>query len=106
MKKLIHIIASMIFFCAYAMIANAAGWHTATINRIQIKEDKTVLVILNGANHECGSARLIMNDANSPGANWIYSSLLAYHAQNRKVQFYIASCSGAAGLFTIIEDID
>ena len=84
----------------------ASGWHTATINRIQTGEDKSVSLYVNGPNHECGSDRLIMNDTNAPGASWIYSSLLAYQAQGRKVQFLIVSCSGTSAIFNRIEDLD
>jgi hypothetical protein len=104
-RVVVKLIALSVF--SFSGTANAAGWYTGTINRIQTSEGKTVtLFVDNASNNECGSKALKMNDTNSAGANWIYSSLLAYQAQKRKVQFYISGCSGSLGVFTKIEDLD
>ena len=89
--------------------AVAAGWYTATINRIQVGEDKRVSLVANSSDpvNECGTHGLEMNDPASPGASWILASLFTNQLRGRKVQFYIVTCTGSnIAKFDKIEDID
>ena len=98
------------FMLGLVLFANniqAAGWYTATINRIQVQSGKSLSLVVNQTqNHECGSKSLRLLDSNSPGADWIYSFLLANQSKKRKVQFFIVSCSGTQATFDRVEDID
>ncbi len=90
-------------------VANAAGWYTATINRIQIGEDKRVALVVNNTDpvNECGTRSLEMNDPTAPGASWVLSSLLTNQLRGRNVQFYIVACSASNfAMFDKIEDMD
>jgi hypothetical protein len=86
-------------------IANAA-WFVGTINRIQMGSDSHLVVYVDApAAHECGSYRLDFSDSNAPGFKYVYAALLAWQAQEKKIQFAIIQCSGTNGVFSHVEDL-
>lgn len=83
-----------------------ADWFTGTINRIQIGADNHLVVYVDApTNHQCGSNRLDYSDSNAAGFKNVYAALLAWEAQEKRVQFSITGCNGAAGIFSYVEDL-
>jgi hypothetical protein len=83
-----------------------AEWFTGTINRMQMGVDNHLVVYVDAAaNHSCGSLRLDYAGANLDSLKLVYSSLLSWEAQGKRVQFAITSCSGTNGLFSYVEDL-
>jgi len=80
-----------------------AVWHNATINRIQFRADNTMHVYINGGNHECGSDWLVYMYPTAVGAKTTYAALLVWQAQRKAVQFFVASCTGIAANFEMVE---
>lgn len=97
-----------IFFLMLLMPFTAGadtGWYTLTINRIQVGYDERIKVFTNEP-HGCNGGYQLNYDGSTGtelGRKMIYSALLAYEAQGKKVQFGIESCSGDVGIFNVIE---
>jgi len=76
-KYLIVILFGCLSLNAYAA---PPEWHTSTINRIQTNQNKIITIYINGSNHSCGSVGLKFDGNGQPGAEWVFSALLAYQA--------------------------
>lgn len=81
-----------------------AGWHEAHISTIHTFLNGGVAVYTD-TNHECDSNRIGM-DESLPGFQKVYSALLAYEAQGKKVKFAIQSCSGTVGIIDRIVSVN
>lgn len=90
-------------------VAVGAGWYMSHgTDRVQIQDTGAVVAVVksSSAQHECGSRTLQLNNPNALGAAGILSMLLAAQAQERRMQFYIVSCSSTVALFDRVEDCD
>ncbi len=81
-----------------------AGWHEDKVQTIHTYLHGGVSVYTE-TNHECGSSRISF-DINEPGFQRIYSSILAYEAQGKKIRFTIQSCNGTIGVSDRIVSIN
>ena len=82
--------------------AAQAAWISATVNRIQLASDGRLIVFIN-ATHQCGSDRLDFYPTSAPPIKMLLAALLIYETKREPVQFHVDSCSGAIGMFSIIE---
>jgi hypothetical protein len=98
-----------VFVLAAALLLStsteAASWYSAPIDHIELTSTGDIILFLKGStNHECGSKRIDYVNANDAPGRSILAALLAWQAQGKSVNAYIASCSGTTGVFTTVLD--
>jgi len=85
--------------------AEAAGWYAGPIDHVELTSLGEILLFLKGpTNHECGSKRVDYITQNDGPGRSILAALLAWQAQGKSVNVYIASCSGTVGIFNTVVD--
>jgi hypothetical protein len=102
-NKLLVAASVAVFFAAPRV--EAAGWYAGPIDHVELTSLGEILLFLKGpTNHECGSKRVDYVTQNDGPGRSILAALLAWQAQGKSVNVYIASCSGTVGIFNTVVD--